>query len=213
MNNPKHILFLNKVDSDALTTTNFIVSSEPLIQTTTLPFDSSTWNKKIPWVFTSRTASALFQQSDLPERVYAIGKRTAHHIKNALLPSNSTAKALAEFIIKNGEQSVLFICGKQRREELPNILKKAQINVIEQVIYHTQILQKNVDLQSVDALAFMSPSSVDGMVENGGFNNLPCFAIGPTTAQTLIEHGQKPIISTESSAESLTQTAKAYFNR
>ena len=85
--------------------------------------------------------------------------------------------------------------------------------MIEQVIYHTQILQKNVDLQSVDALAFMSPSSVDGMVENGGFNNLPCFAIGPTTAQTLIEHGQKPIISTESSAESLIQTAQAYFNR
>lgn len=213
MNNPKHILFLNKVDSDALTTTSFIVSSEPLIQTTTLPFDSSTWNKKIPWVFTSRTASALFQQSDLPERVYAIGKRTAHHIKNALLPSSSTAKALAEFIIENGEQSVLFICGEQRRNDLPKRLNEAQIKVTEEVVYHTQILQKNVDLQSVDALAFMSPSSVVGMAQNGGFNELPCFAIGATTAQTLIEHGQTPIISKESSAESIVQTAQSYFNR
>lgn len=213
MNNPKHILFLNKVDSDALTTTSFIVSSEPLIRTTTLPFDSSTLNKRIPWVFTSRTASALFQQSDLPERVYAIGIRTAHHIKNALLPSNSTAKALAELIIKNGEQSVLFICGEQRRNDLPKRLNEAQIKVTEEVVYHTQILQKNVDLQSVDALAFTSPSSVVGMAQNGGFNELPCFAIGATTAQTLIEHGQMPIISKESSAESIVQTAQAYFNR
>ena len=51
------------------------------------------------------------------------------------------------------------------------------------------------------------------MTQNGGFNGLPCFAIGTTTAQKLTEYGQQPIISKESSAESIMQTAKAYFNR
>ena len=68
-------------------------------------------------------------------------------------------------------------------------------------------------MQSIDGLAFMSPSSVKGMSQNGGFNELPCFAIGTTTAQTLKEYGQQPIISKESSAESIIQTAQAFFNR
>ena len=68
-------------------------------------------------------------------------------------------------------------------------------------------------MKSIDGLAFMSPSSVEAMVQNCGFNGLPCFAIGQTTAKTLIDYGQKPIISKKSSAESIVQTAIAYFNK
>lgn len=213
MNNPKHILFLNTIKSEELSTGDCTVSCEALIETTPLPFNTNQWDKNIPWVFTSRTASALFQQGDFPERVYAIGQQTASNVINAIIPISPTAKSLAKLIIKNGEKSVLFVCGEQRREDLPNALKEAHINVIEQVVYSTKILHKNVDLQSVDALAFMSPSSVIGMAKNGGFNDLPCFAIGPSTAQTLTTHGQVPILSSKSSAASIVQTAKAYFNR
>ena len=102
--------------------------------------------------------------------------------------------------------------GEQRRDELPQLLKKANIKLKEAVVYRTEFLQKNLNLQCIDGLAFMSPSSVISITQNGGFNNLPCFAIGPTTAQKLIEHGQEPIVSKKPSAESIVQAAKAYFN-
>ena len=101
-------------------------------------------------------------------------------------------------IIENEEKEVLFICGKQRRKELPKLLNIANIKITEAVVYRTEILKKELNLQSVDGLAFMSPSSVKGMSENGGFNGLPCFAIGTTTAQTLKVYGQQPIISKKS---------------
>ena len=77
--------------------------------------------------------------------------------------------------------------------------------------YTTRILNKNIDLDGVDALASMSPSSVRGFALNGGFKNLPCFAIGPSTEQELISHGQYPILSKKSSAESIIEKAIEYL--
>ena len=213
MTNRKHILFLNQIDNKLLSTDNFRVSCEPLIKTIPLKFDSNQWNKNIPWVITSRMATKLIIEENLPKKIYAIGSKTAKNIPQAIHPKTATAKGVAKLMIENGEKEVLFICGKQRRTELPQLLYAANIKFTEAVVYRTEILQKKLNLQSIDGLAFMSPSSVKGMSQNGGFNGLPCFAIGTTTAQALIEHGQQPIVSKESSAESIMQTAQAYFNR
>ena len=213
MTKAKHILFLNKVDGNTLSTSDCIVSCESLIKTEALPFSSKSWDRNTAWVITSRTAANLIANKKLPKRIYAIGSKTAQPFPQAICPVEATSKGLAELIIKNGEKEVLFVCGEQRRKELPQLLKNANIKLTEAVVYTTEILQKKLNLQSIDGLAFMSPSSVAGMAQNGGFNKLPCFAIGATTAQTLTEHGQTPIISKESSAESIVQTAKAYFNR
>ncbi len=213
MINRKHILFLNQVDNESLSTDDFKISCVPLIKTIPLDFDSNQWDKNIPWVVTSSTASKLIIEENFPEKIYAIGSKTAENIPQAILPKKATAKGVAKLIIENGEKEVLFICGKQRRTELSELLNAANIKLNEAVVYRTEILQKKLNLQSVDGLAFMSPSSVKGMSQNGGFNGLPCFAIGTTTAQTLTEYGQQPIISKESSAESIMQTAQAFFNR
>ena len=213
MTDRKHILFLNQVDNKSLSTDNLRVSCQPLIKTIPLDFDSNQWDKNIPWILTSRTAANLIMQENLPKKIYAIGSKTAKNIPQAIHPKTATAKGVAKKIIENEEKEVLFICGKQRRTELPELLNKANIKITEAVVYRTEILKKELNLQSVDGLAFMSPSSVKGMSENGGFNGLPCFAIGTTTAQTLKEYGQQPIISKESSAESIMLTAQAYFNR
>ena len=212
MTKRKHILFLNQIDNESLSNDYFKVSCEPLIKTIPLEFDSNQWDKNIPWVITSKTATKLIIKETLPKKIYAISSKTAKSIPQAIYPKIATAKGVAKMIIEKGEKEVLFICGKQRRTELPQLLKAANIRVTEAIVYRTEILQKKLNLKSVDGLAFMSPSSVKGMSHNGGFNRIPCFAIGTTTAQTLKEYGQQPIISKESSAESIMQTAKAYFN-
>jgi len=213
MTDRKHILFLNQVDEESLSTDNLRVSCQPLIKTIPLEFDSNQLDINIPWVLTSRTAANLIYKEKLPKKIYAIGSKTAKNLPQAIHPKTATAKDVAKLIIENGENEVLFICGKQRRTELAQILKTANIKIKEAVVYRTEILKKELNLQSIDGLAFMSPSSVKGMNENGGFNGLPCFAIGTTTAQTLKEYGQQPIISKKSSAESIILTAQAYFNR
>ena len=57
----------------------------------------------------------------------------------------------------------------------------------------------------------MSPSAVHSLAQNGGFNNLPCFAIGTTTAKALKDEGQKCMISKTTNAESLVDIAKHYL--
>ena len=58
----------------------------------------------------------------------------------------------------------------------------------------------------------MSSSSVVQMSMKGGFNNLPCFAIGPTTGLELLRNGVNAIVSESSSVESLTDVVEKYFN-
>jgi uroporphyrinogen-III synthase len=106
---------------------------------------------------------------------------------------------------------VIFICGDKRRDDLPEILKSFYIEVKEVHVYQTINLNKTVNLHAIDGLAFMSPSAVYSLAQNGGFNNLPCFAIGPTTAQALKDKGQQCIISKATTAKSLVETAKNYF--
>ena len=73
MTKRKHILFLNQIDNKLLSTDNFRVSCEPLIKTIPLEFDSNQWNKNIPWVITSRMATKLIIEENLPKKIYAIG--------------------------------------------------------------------------------------------------------------------------------------------
>ena len=77
----------------------------------------------------------------------------------------------------------------------------------------TENLNKTVNLQGIDGLAFMSPSAVYSLAQNGGFKNLPCFAIGTTTALALKDEGQKCMISKTTNAKSLVDIAKHYLNK
>ncbi|PCJ81228.1 MAG: hypothetical protein COA49_05825 [Bacteroidetes bacterium] len=212
MSKKPHILFLNQLADNLLVEHDEIrVSCEPIIEISELDFDCKNWNRNIPWVFTSGNASRCFCEIDFPSKVYAVGPRTASNIPNALIPKIHTAVYLAELIIENKEQEVMFICGDNRRGDLLKGLNNADIKVLEKVVYSSRILKKSIDLRGVDALAFMSPSSVKGLMQNGGFNNLPCFAIGPSTERELIRQGQDLILSKESSSESIIEKAIEYF--
>jgi uroporphyrinogen-III synthase len=212
----KQVLFLNHVDQEILKNHNKILdihfSSCPLIKTIPINRNITEINNTLPWVFTSQKAVECMQGSLFPEKIYAIGERTAAKLPHAMLPKVATARQLADLIKDNNEQEILFICGNKRRELLPQQLKSYGINVKEEVVYRTEILQKYVNLDSIDGLIFMSPSSVESLALNGGFQNLPTFAIGSTTAQALKEHGQKAIISNESSIQSLINTVNKYFH-
>lgn len=211
----KKIIFLNPISKHLLASLNedteIKIECEPLISIQSAKFDPLELDPNIAWVFSSKTAVNMVKEYTFPKTVYCIGEKTAEAIPQAIIPDIPTAESLANLIVSLNEKKVIFICGDKRRDELPNLLKLNTIQVKEVIVYKTKNIKKSVNLQGIDGLAFMSPSAVYSMNENGGFGELPCFAIGPTTAQALESLGQNFIISKQSNAKSIVNAARQYF--
>jgi uroporphyrinogen-III synthase len=131
-----------------------------------------------------------------------------------ILAEADYGKDLANAIIQRGDiNAVNFFCGNQRRDELPDMLKAANIAVTEYVIYEN-IPTAEVVATDYNGIFFFSPSAVKSYFTN----NTPswdtvCFAIGTTTANALQGHTNNKIItSTGTDEASMVQTAIFYFN-
>ena len=211
-----HILFLNKIDINDYSSNFVRISCIPLIKTKKIQFDIADLNKNVPWVFTSKIAVSSFKPHELPEKIYAIGEKTAEglrsHVKEIFIPVKPTSSELAKLILANNEKELYFICGNRRRADLKDILEGEGLIFHEKIVYETTPSQVEIDIEGVDGLVFMSSSSVVQMAMKGGFNNLPCFAIGPTTAMELSRNGVTALVSESSTVESLIDVVDNYFN-
>ena len=213
MQKKKKLLFLNTIDKSLINKDfkNIKVFSLPMIKTIARKFVDSDLKSNFPWVITSQNAAKLISKKKLPDKVYTIGEQTAKYFKNSLTPKKSSSIELAKLIVSNNEKEIIYLCGNQRRNELPEYLLNFNIKVNELIIYDTKYLDKIVNLHDYDALAFMSPSSVLAMQKSNGFGGLPCFAIGLTTAKTLNKIGLKCVISDNASVKSIIEAAQDYF--
>ena len=212
----KRLLFLNHISKESIASLNKVhpqleVRCTPLIATKEVAFDPNVLDTTKPWAFTSQAAVKAVKKYPFANTVYCVGEKTSNGLSNAITPTKSNAIELAKLIIQNKEKEVIFICGNRKKDDLPKALKQHNIKVKEVVVYETIYLQKSVNLQQIDGLAFMSPSAVHSMNENGGFSNLPCFAIGTTTAKALKSLGQKCVMSQQTNASSMVQAACQYF--
>jgi uroporphyrinogen-III synthase len=134
-----------------------------------------------------------------------------HHVSIAGTALNS--KELAELIIEHNIPSVVFFCGRIRRNELPDILKEHQVAVEEIVVYDTVETPEALK-EEYDGVLFLSSSSVKSFFSA---NTLPkhtvCFAIGTTTAASLEDvTNNRIVVSPEPSMDLLVQTAIFYFD-
>ena len=180
-------------------------------------------------VFTSANAAKIlskcyFHQHDT---FYVIGKpniccisgSTRKAVENVFPDCNILAESpygseLGNAIVALGNiTSVNFFCGNIRRNELPDTLKKANIEVKEFVIYES-IPAPTVTATDYDGILFFSPSAVKSYLSANRLDSKTvCFAIGRTTATELREHtDNKIIMSTNISEDAMVQTAIFYFN-
>lgn len=179
-------------------------------------------------VFTSPNAvkivSKAWHYSQMPEKktiskVYCLQGATRkaveehlHHVTIAGTALNS--KDLAELIVaQHNIPSVVFFCGRIRRNELPDILLEHNIAVEEFVVYDTVETPATLE-EEYDGVLFLSSSSVKSFFS---VNTLPkhtvCFAIGTTTAASLEEAtNNRIIVSPEPAVDLLVQTAIFYFD-
>ena len=105
------------------------------------------------------------------------------------------ASLLADEIIRKEIKEIIFFCGDQRRDELPNKLKEAGIKVHEVVLYETIGTPVAVD-NDLDAILFFSPSGVQSFFAINELNaNTVCFAIGATTKNNISSFTSNTVIT------------------
>ncbi len=151
-------------------------------------------------------------------KIFCLAGKTKEAVLNSLLPEKNiistaeNAKVLSQKIIEHGVKEIIFFCGNKRRDDLPNILKDAGIIVHEVVVYET-IEIPAVATKDIDAILFFSPSTVASFFTINKLNSkCVCFAIGQTTANTIIDFADNKIIIVETpSQETMVASVKFYF--
>lgn len=170
---------------------------------------------RLDWlVFTSRNAVRLLARhvefSAFGHlRIACIGKTTAATVREfggrvELVPDESSSEGLAACFSKQELRGKQFWLpgAKQPREVLPEYLKRQGAEVIQTPVYETDcplapspLLTELVDSGRLDWLTFCSPSAVRNFMRLTAPNVVPeefktaVACIGPTTRQTLLDHG------------------------
>ncbi len=173
-------------------------------------------------VFTSMNAvdAVVFYLNNIkPDwKFFCIGHATQALIikyfgENSIAGKADSASTLADVIINEKNISeIIFFCGDQRREELPEKLLNENINVKEIEVYKTIALSHQID-NDYDAIIFYSPSAVESFFVVNKINNQTIlFAIGNTTANEIKKYtDNKIIIAQQPSKKMLAEQAIHFF--
>ena len=114
--------------------------------------------------------------------------------KNIIGTADNGAELAEEIIKHSSVKRMVFFCGNQRRDVLPEKLKKNGIELEELVVYKT-IEKPQIISKSYDGILFFSPSGVRSFFSVNKVNDaVQIFAIGTTTAKEIKIFTKHPII-------------------
>jgi uroporphyrinogen-III synthase len=177
------------------------------------------------WVFLTSSNGVKFffelmKRRDVPVpetlRFALIGKKTEQMLRSFgyeadFMPTAFEAKTMGEefFRDKYGEGAILYVRGNRSRDVLPQIFEEKQVFFQSITVYDTLLVKEGqsnlLDMlkhEELDALTFTSPSTIQayqalvkGAEANG--KSLPCFCIGPTTAEKAERSGFKKVMTPE----------------
>lgn len=149
-------------------------------------------------------------------KIYCIGHATKDRViayfgEEYIAGIADYGEDLADLIIADEVEEVIFFCGNKRRDVLPEKLSRAAINVQEITVY--QNISNPVKLEEeFFGIIFFSPSAVESFFKNNTMKNAVAFAIGSTTAEALSNYTNNKIIITPSpDAELMLDLVIEYF--
>lgn len=197
------------------------IKTEPLAAGEIEKLVSDVKHEKKFAAFTSSIAvEAIAAQIDknINWKIYCTGGITKEAVKkyfgsNSIEGSAKNASMIADKIIAEKKvKEIIFFCGDQRMNDLPQRLLNDGITVKEIIVYNT-ILKPQVIDKNYDGILFFSPSAVHSFFsENTIVGNVILFAIGNTTATTIKTYCiNKILISEWPGAENLIALAIDYF--
>ncbi|MDI1254775.1 MAG: uroporphyrinogen-III synthase [Flavobacterium sp.] len=148
--------------------------------------------------------------------VFCVGEKTTDLLDSlgfTVQESAENASDLAKIIIDTyTAESFTFCCGNMRREELPELLKTANVNCNEIEVYQTEMLSNKINA-ILDGILFFSPSAVASYVTQNKINNETCFCIGKTTAKALENITGNIIIANQPSVENVIIQAINHYKK
>ncbi len=163
-------------------------------------------------IITSKNAlPALLNHEVLQGRVSCVGDTTAQLLlKNNIKPivTASNARDLATSLIQNhANDNFLYLCSKQRRDELPALFHSEKISFKELFVYRSIALIKSFD-RIFAAVCFYSPRGVIAFAKaNPNYKPLIAVCIGNTTANEARKYYDAIVIANKQTIENTLITA------
>lgn len=163
--------------------------------------------QKIVAVFTSIHAVEVVK-SELPDippawDIFCTGGATREALleifdESTIAGTSKNASGLAEKIIQRTDiQQVVFFCGKQRLNDLPETLQNAGIKVTEVIVYQTVGTPVTIS-KHYQGILFFSPSAVHSFFST---NTIPVsvvlFSIGKTTTGTIESYCSNTVVTSQ----------------
>jgi uroporphyrinogen-III synthase len=163
-------------------------------------------------IITSQNAiPAVLENRDHIKHISCVGDVTS----NVLISHGITPLETADYSIDLAlkltdtypDHSFTYLCGKQRREELPALFLEKKIPLKELIVYSSIAVMKSFD-RIFAAVTFYSPKGVHAFAKANP-NNKPLIAIciGDTTARTAMHYYKNVKIATKQTAENTLITA------
>jgi uroporphyrinogen-III synthase len=186
------------IDVRIIPFTEIFPRTEEKIETTIAELSS----KKITVVFTSAHAVKMvagFLKQKPKWKIYCIRNETRIAVVNwfgseSIARFASNALFLSQKIIADGIKEVVFFCGDQRMDILPDNLQKQGVGIRELVVYDTRLTPERLT-EPPDAILFFSPTAVRSFFSMNELSpETIVFAMGTTTAKALDQHTHNPVI-------------------
>ena len=198
------------------------IDTEEIIDTSTKKKIQELSCQNITAVFTSMNAAEAVGNlipNETAWKIFCIGNTTKKIVKKIFGEKNiagtaDSADQLAEKIVDDALiKNIVFFCGDQRRDELPEKLKNNGVKVEEIVVYKT-IETPHLLSKHYDGILFFSPSAVQSFFTKNSINDKTrLFAIGDTTGRAAQPFTQKPVIIAEMPGkENLVNLAIKHFS-
>lgn len=210
----------------SITETEFI-SIQPIVSSSLVQTIHSLMPASLHVVFTSANAvnavAEYFRQGSTfyvnsPWQVFCLSGKTWEAVQARfpwmpVLATALDARGLGREIVSHHLPEVVFFCGNQRRDELPQLLKTNGTSVREVVVYETTATPR-IETTSFDAVLFFSPSAVESFFSVNQLSKAAaCFAIGETTAQSIADHcDNKVVISETRDQEGMIRAVEFYLH-
>ena len=143
-------------------------------------------------VSSARSVEALWSDcTNLDADFYVVGSATAEAVERhggtVRLEGAGGLTDLVDRLVPLGLRRLVFPHADGTDLDAIEPLAASGVEVLSTVVYHTELLHPAGD--EVDAVAFASPSAVEGWLSSRPLDDVVVAAIGPTTAAALVRRG------------------------
>jgi uroporphyrinogen-III synthase len=179
-------------------------------------------SQKVNVVFTSVNAVesvAKHIEENPAWKIFCMGGITKDAVskqfgESFIVASAKNASLLARKIIKENVKEIIFFCGDQRLDDLPETLRSNNIRVHEVIAYHTLQTPHFLE-EDYSSIMFFSPTAVHSFFS---VNTIPTdivlFSIGKTTTATIQTYCVNKVVTSDwPGQESLLEKIFEYYKK